>query len=87
MSFELGYFVAEIPHMNSQTEDLGTMKVKFIITKKTKCFITILYEDKERRCKIYKDDNGKEYFKYFMSMNGFGEYGKDKTFADRLTRA
>jgi len=86
MSFELGYFVAEIPQINRDTEKLGTSPEKFIISKKTKCFITILYKDYEKRCKIYKDDDGKEYFKYFMYNNGLSS-GLHKTYADRLTRA
>ena len=89
MSFVLGNFTAEIPHINLDTEDLGTFTEKIIITKKTKCFITILFEDdKERRCKIYKDDDGREYIKYFMTMcDCYGTYVKYKTYADRLTRA
>jgi len=88
MSFDIGHFTAEIPHINRDTEDLGTYQEKFRIVKKTKCFITILYKDKNFKCKIYKDDDGREYFKYFMTMcDGFGTYRKYKTYADRLTRA
>lgn len=85
MSFELGYFIAEIPAINRDTEELGNSPEKFIISKKTKCFITILYKDKERRCKIYKNDDGREYFKYFAYDIGLAS-GLHKTYADKLTK-
>ena len=84
--FRYGRYKADIPLINTQTEDLWRDFRIFTITKRTKCFVNI-HDDSlgNIKCKIYTNANGREYIKVWKSNIVFGKWDLIKTYADELS--